>query len=354
MNRTICAALTALLVAGICAGCSLRDWKPGESGPDARMSDFFAGVKRIQGNPGSHFLLACYYQDRGRHRDAVEEFTKVIAMDPKNAEAYNRMGVSYDSLGEFDPAAACYQKALQLDPSLYHVHNNIGYSQILRGDFETASAALAKALSANGGNKIIHNNLGLAYAGMHRMDLAMPEFEKGMGKAAALRYIARMSEPPGPPALTEITPAEKDFTELLDSLSNLPDKPKESPASVNPSGPHIQEKGGPGRNALGGGIELSNGNGIRLMARDVGRYLKGKGFKVVRFTNAKRFNHSRASIVYREGYGDEARRLAEELPCSCDLKTAENFSRPNVNIKVLIGKEMAPYRKHFKGGGRWS
>ncbi|MEN6465429.1 MAG: tetratricopeptide repeat protein [Syntrophaceae bacterium] len=360
MNRTVSVALAVLFTTGMCAGCSLWDGKPRESRSeyDARMADFFSGVKRIEGNPDSHFLLACYYQDRGRHREAVEEFRKVIAIDPQNAGAYNRLGISYDTLGEFHHAASCYQKALQVDPSLYYVHNNIGYSQILQGDFETAAAALTKALSLNDSNKTIHNNLGLAYARMQRPDLAMPEFEKGGGKAAALRNIARISfEPagPAPAAPAELTAEEKDLSVFNIALPNLPGKAQESPAAVQgEAGPQLKVKGGSGRPAPGGGVEISNGNGVRLMARHMGRYLKGKGFHVVRFTNAKRFNHKKASIAYRKGYGDEARRLAGELPCSCDLKITENFSRPNVKIKVLIGKEMAPYKKMFKGGGSWS
>lgn len=346
MNRTVSIALAVLITIGALTACSQWGGKSREALSDAPqgklLADFFSGVKRVEGNPDSHFLLACYYQGRGRHRDAIDEFTKVIAIDPKNAQAFNRLGVSYDNMGKFQDAALCYQKALELDPSLYCVHNNMGYSQILQGDFKAAAASLRKALSMNDRNKTVHNNLELAYAKMQRPDLAMPEFEKGLGKPAALRNNARTSfEPAGPPA------ADKDLSGLNDVLMDVPAKALESPA-----GP--QNIGSGSRFVPGGGIELSNGNGVRHMARHVGRYLKEKGFTVVRLTNAKRFNYKRADIAYLEGYGDEARRLARELPCRCDLKAAKKFSRSNVKIRVLIGKEMAPHKKIFKGGANWS
>lgn len=353
MNRSVSIALAALFTLSICFGCSLSDGKLRESRSDVKTAEFFSGVKPVKGNPDSHFRLACYYQDRGRHREAVEEFTRVIAIDPKNADAYNRLGVSYDRLGEYRHAEICYQKALQLNPSLYYVHNNVGYSQILQGDFEAAAAALTKALSLNRNDKIVHNNLGLAYTRMQRPDLAMPEFEKGMGKAAALRNIARTPfEPSGLSGLT--VPEKQDMAALADALPDLSGKAQERPAARQENGTHIFENGNPGRPSQRGGVEISNGNGVRMMARDMGRYLKEKGFKVVRFTNAKRFDYRKASIIYRQGYGDEARRLAEELPCGCEFKISERFARTNVKIRVLIGKEMAPYKKMFKGGGSWS
>jgi Tfp pilus assembly protein PilF len=333
MNGIICIALVAALALGGFSGCSRWDWQSRDARPDldSRIKDFFAGVKSTKGNPDSHFLLACYYQDRGKHGEAIDEFNKVIAIDPQNVKAYNRLGVSYDSLGDFRKASVCYQKALQLDPSLFYVHNNIGYSQILQGDFEAAAASLVKALSLNDRNKITRNNLGLAYARMGKNDLAISEFEKAGGMPA--REAGHSNTAWGNVPILKISELDN-VLEKQQAIATAPDCPDAA--------------------ARSGGIEIANGNGARFMARDVGRYLKEKGFHVVRLTNANRFNYKRADIPYLEGYGDEARRLARELPCRCDLKETQKFSRGNVKIRVLIGKDMATYKKMFKGGASWS
>ena len=52
----------------------------------------------------------------GDWQEAVDYFTKAVAADANNAEAYNLMGYSYRRMGQADPAFAAYAKALDIDP----------------------------------------------------------------------------------------------------------------------------------------------------------------------------------------------------------------------------------------------
>ena len=81
---------------------------------DKEIVQFFSKVRPQPGNPGSHYLLACYYQERGRHKEAIEEFKKVILINPDHIKAYNGMGVSYDLLEKFPEAVESYRTALRL------------------------------------------------------------------------------------------------------------------------------------------------------------------------------------------------------------------------------------------------
>lgn len=47
---------------------------------------------------------------------AITVFNKVIAENPKNADAHNLLGFSHRALGKFDDAFAAYDKALAIDP----------------------------------------------------------------------------------------------------------------------------------------------------------------------------------------------------------------------------------------------
>ncbi|TET83002.1 MAG: tetratricopeptide repeat protein, partial [Desulfobacteraceae bacterium] len=40
--------------------------------------------------------MACYFQESKKYSLAVEEFNKVIRIDPTHVKAYNGLGVSYD------------------------------------------------------------------------------------------------------------------------------------------------------------------------------------------------------------------------------------------------------------------
>jgi hypothetical protein len=98
------------------------------------------------------------------------------------------------------------------------------------------------------------------------------------------------------------------------------------------------------------GIEISNGNGTRRMAKKVGDYLKEKGLKVTRLTNASHFSHSGTKIIYQKEYDKAAEQVAEHLPVYRAKEEIERFDRPNIRVKILIGKDLVPHHKIFENG----
>ena len=57
------------------------------------------------------------YDKLGQHQRAIEDYDKVIELDPNNAEAYNNRGSSYHSLGQNERATEDFDKAIELDPN---------------------------------------------------------------------------------------------------------------------------------------------------------------------------------------------------------------------------------------------
>jgi len=94
-------------------------------------------------------------------------------------------------------------------------------------------------------------------------------------------------------------------------------------------------------------VEISNGNGVRRMARRVGNYLTQNGVRVVRLTNAKNFKYPQTKIYYLEGYREAAYQLANQMPGIQKMEVSETFNRPTIRIKVLIGTDLIPYHKVF-------
>jgi len=97
-------------------------------------------------------------------------------------------------------------------------------------------------------------------------------------------------------------------------------------------------------------IEISNGNGVNKMARMVGDYLERKGFKVTRLTNADYFNYAETKIFYQKEYRNAADQVAEKLPVFRSKEETEKFDRPNIKVKILIGKDLVPHKKSFENG----
>lgn len=98
-------------------------------------------------------------------------------------------------------------------------------------------------------------------------------------------------------------------------------------------------------------LEISNGNGVNRMARMVGEYLVGKGLHPPRLTNAEHFNHEKTVIYYREGSLGIASDVAFHLPGWQDMERVDRFDRPSTRVRVLLGKDLVPYRTSFAGEG---
>lgn len=56
------------------------------------------------------------YDKLGHFGEAVQDFNKVLQLEPNNSVAYFNRGSTYDSLGMHDAAIADFSKALELDP----------------------------------------------------------------------------------------------------------------------------------------------------------------------------------------------------------------------------------------------
>ena len=202
MNRKVkmSLAIVLILLGGFfllfLSGCStIRNkvsWIPflnsPEKGNDLKnkeLAEFVSSIRPHKGSLDSIYRLACYFQERKKHKLALQEFRNVISIDPTFAKAYNGMGISYDSLGEFPRAIQSYEMALALNPDLDYAQNNLGYSYLLQGDLDSAIEAFQKAITLNNHNRRYHNNLGLAYARKGQFDLAFVEFKLAGDEAGA-------------------------------------------------------------------------------------------------------------------------------------------------------------------------
>ena len=159
---------------------------------EKEIREFFTTVRLPQGNPESHYLLAKFYQERGKHRQAISEFKKVLYIDPGYIKAYNGLGISYDLQGDFLNAVQAYQEGLKIDPNSDYIQNNLGYSHLMQGNIEEAIASFKKAIALNDKKEIYHNNLGLAYARKGEAALALNEFEFSADEAQSHYLLANV------------------------------------------------------------------------------------------------------------------------------------------------------------------
>ncbi len=100
--------------------------------------------------------------DKKNWTQAIADLRKVIAANPKSADAYNLLGYSYRNAGNYDRAGQAYAKALQLDPKHTGALEYQGILFIKLGETDKAKANLDKIKSIEGTKSEAYEDLAKA------------------------------------------------------------------------------------------------------------------------------------------------------------------------------------------------
>jgi tetratricopeptide (TPR) repeat protein len=344
---------------------------------------FLPGIKIPRETPDEIYARACFFQERKKHKLAIEEFNTILRIDPKYVKACNGLGISYDALGEYPRAIEAYTRALELSSDLDYVNNNLGYCYFLQGNLDAAIDHFKKAISLNSEKSLYHKNLALAYATKGDYDPALVELKLAGDEAKAHYtmgqfYYAKGLYPEARSQFVEakaMNPALTGVEKYLDALEVLAHVPEGKDrhdiglgalAAATRSGSigkherRSRERDRGETKALGAGkdnkrvvddegVEVSNGNGVPHMARDVGRFLSGNGVRVVALTNAAHFNHFITTVYHPKGYRDNAVVVARKLPGLQNVREADRPASRNAKIRVLIGRDLINQQSRFAG-----
>jgi serine/threonine-protein kinase len=110
-----------------------------------------------RGRGGAHLQLQNY-------REAVEDCTSAINLNPEDPVNYNNRGAIYSLIGKFNEALEDYNKAKSLDPFYADVYVNISRILHLKGKSYEAIENLCKALDLSPTKpEYAYNNFGAIY-----------------------------------------------------------------------------------------------------------------------------------------------------------------------------------------------
>ena len=112
-----------LASAAMAAGSTSSSTKP------AKTSDFEQGVAAVKAE---------------NYERAIVLLQKVVAVEPKNADAWNFIGFSHRKLNKFDRALPAYNKALAIDPKHRGANEYLGELYLQLGDLAKAEERLEK------------------------------------------------------------------------------------------------------------------------------------------------------------------------------------------------------------------
>jgi len=140
--------------------------------------------KNIRMNPEDeemYFVRGCYYQEFTQHTNAINDFTKVLLINPKNADALNYIGYTYADRGiNLDEAEKIIKKALALKPNDGYIMDSLGWVYYKKGQYEKAMAELLKAVKYAPQDPVIAEHLGDAYLKNNLPEKAIEMYEKSL------------------------------------------------------------------------------------------------------------------------------------------------------------------------------
>ena len=55
------------------------------------------------------------YDKKQDYKNAVENFKKAIAIEPRYSKSYKRLGYAYDAMGKHQESVECLKRAMELE-----------------------------------------------------------------------------------------------------------------------------------------------------------------------------------------------------------------------------------------------
>jgi Flp pilus assembly protein TadD len=326
----------------------------------------------------AHNRMAVSYDLLGNFACAMENYEKALSMNPELDYVHNNLGYSYLLQGNPDAAIQAFQKAIVLDAGNKRYHNNLAMAY---GEKEQFDLAFDEFKQAEGEPKAYRNLALLLYRkGRYReaatnlgkaLAAGFPKTDKE--KEAATREVPTEPDRQGEPERQVITrpiilPINRDERSDTEEGSEVFGK------TVTEAGKEIVEQAEDAFQTVifvpmlksdtvvtarretdqkqlppspGTGVEVLNGNGVNRMARMVGDYLSERGFLVHSPKNADHFNYPETKIYYCIGYLQDAYQVAQHMPGYQNMDKAKQFEGSNAQIKVVIGRDMIPFKEVF-------
>jgi len=152
-----------------------------------RLDDAAAAAQKALSPASSPFIRSKTYtlwgdvlKEKGDAEGAIEKYKEAIKTDPKYIPAHNKLGATYEALGQLDLALEAYKKAAAQEPVAPAVHFNLGNVYQGLEDFARAEAEYKKAIrlgpepTARGRSlqAKAHTNLGGLYYAQKRYEQA--------------------------------------------------------------------------------------------------------------------------------------------------------------------------------------
>jgi tetratricopeptide (TPR) repeat protein len=110
------------------------------------------------------FEQGIQYLKQDQHEKAVDTFTALIAIDPRNPDAYKNRGVAYMKLDQYDLAIMDFEKTREIIPDLKGLYSNLGVAWYYKADYQKAIENYDKEISLSPDSHYAYFNRAICWA----------------------------------------------------------------------------------------------------------------------------------------------------------------------------------------------
>jgi tetratricopeptide (TPR) repeat protein len=127
------------------------------------------------------FVAGSIYERQKKYDKAEEAFHKVLADDPKNAQALNYLGYMLaDRDTRLEEALGYIRRAVALDPQNGAYLDSLGWAYYKMGNYDLAEENLRRASERINNDPTVHDHLGELYMKTGRLKLAAANWERSL------------------------------------------------------------------------------------------------------------------------------------------------------------------------------
>ncbi|MDD3935563.1 LytR C-terminal domain-containing protein [Rhodoferax sp.] len=278
---------------------------------------------------------------------ASQHYAQALQLAPDHVGALNALAVIYAQSNRIDEALRLFARASELAPGGAHIRNNAGYALLRAGRLDEAESALNKARELDPSNTQTQQNL------------ALLANAKTNHQSTGLAVPSDTADQNGP-HLVVVAP---NVFELQAPTNTAAEAAGPVQGTTEPSGKDLFN----GAELRGVRLEVSNGVGIRRLARRTADRLASEGVLAARLTNARPYRQAKTEIQYVPGQSLAAQALQSRMPVATQAVPASRLNA-GVQLRLVLGHDMAgraitawldakekqQVATSMQGGWRWS
>ena len=132
----------------------LMDFSPKQSAPAMAAKPAAGGTGAPAAPPTSSLQVpdsipGARAKANEQQRGEIDALRKLVAMDPKDADSWDRLGKSLYLVGDYEEAVKCFHQSLELKPGMHEVVANLGVTLKTKGDLAQYQQVLDQLTALN-------------------------------------------------------------------------------------------------------------------------------------------------------------------------------------------------------------